>query len=121
MLLNCGAGEDLRVPRTARKSKQSVLKEISPEYLLEGLMLKLQNFGHLMGKADSLERILFLGRIEGRRRRGRQRIRWLDGITNSMDVSLSRPQEILKGKEAWRATVHGVAHDLATKQQQQNR
>ena len=91
MLLNCGIGEDLRVPWTARRSNQSILKEISPECSLEGLMLKLkhQYSGHLMRRADSLEKTLMLGKIEGRRRRGRQRMRWLDGITDSMDVSLS--------------------------------
>ena len=89
MLLNCGVGEDLRVPSTARISNQSILKEINPEYSLEGLMLKLklQYFGHLMRRADSLEKALMLGKIEGRRRRGRQRMRWLDGVTDSMDES----------------------------------
>ena len=92
MLLNCVVGEDLRVLWTARRSKQSILKEISPEYSLEGLILKLklQYFGHLMGRADSLEKTLMLGKIEGRRRRGQQRRRWLDGIMNSMDMSLSK-------------------------------
>ena len=89
MLLNCGVGEDLRVPWTARRSNKSILKEISPEYSLEVLMqkLKLQYFGHLIGKTDSFEKTLILGKIEGRRRRGRQRMRWLDGITDSMDMS----------------------------------
>ena len=92
MLLNCGVKEDLRVPWTARRSNQSILKEVSPEYSLEGLMLKLklQYFGCLMGRADSLEKTLMLGKIEGRRRRGRQRMRQLDGITDSTDMSLSR-------------------------------
>ena len=118
MVLNCVVGEDLRIPWTARRSNQSILKEISPEYSLEGLIvkLKLQYFGHLMRRTDSVEKTPVLGKTEGRRRSGQERMRWLDGIMGSMGLTLSKLQETVKDRGAWRAAVRWVSEPHTSEQ-----
>ena len=110
MLLNCGIGEDSWVSWTARRSNQSILKEIKLDYSLKGLMLKLQYFGHLMQRAYSLEKTLILGKIEGKRRRGQQKMKWLDSITDLVDMNLSKLRDMVKDKEAWRVAIHGITN-----------